>query len=509
MEALKPSKLAWFRTGWAIPSAVVLLGIALRLYRLDQQSLWYDEIFSLAVSRLPFPGMTANLVEDIVHPPLHYYLLHVWFRLFGFNPFQARLLSVVWGTLAILMIYILGKHLFDRRTGLLSALLLCISQIGVMYSQEARPYAQVFFLILCSSYLFILAIRTKRRLPWWGFVISATLTIYTHYYGFFVVVALLFFAVLFRKRYRLRSSQWIGGLAVGLLLYSPWLASGVVGQALHTSKIKFGQNADPPSVYWWTLLSVANTFDNGRPAGLLESSPWWTFPVGGLLFGVPLLLALRPLIKGFKPQHADQLEQENVVLSALVSALPVSLALTVGALHGPYSMRYVSFCAAPYYLLVARGLSTMKPALLRSVVLILGLAYSVYSLKANYFIPYKENYRDALADLARLYKEGDCSVVAPPWEERQVRWAWSIYHGDQPELKIANLEAVTSGQTNCGRVWLISVAYRGFPAAVRNSREMRESLEHVRSKTEEKRYFWVDLGLYEQKKQHARLHNSS
>src|SRR3990172_4214446 len=86
---------------WGIPSAVVFLGLALRMYRIDHQSLWGDEAFSLTVSRLPLSDMTGKLVRDFVHPPLHYYMLHAWFKWFGFGGFQARLLSAVFGTLAV------------------------------------------------------------------------------------------------------------------------------------------------------------------------------------------------------------------------------------------------------------------------------------------------------------------------------------------------------------------------------------------------------------------------
>jgi 4-amino-4-deoxy-L-arabinose transferase-like glycosyltransferase len=500
MQTLRPSKPASFGNSWAIASAVVLLGFLLRLYRIDQQSVWYDEIFSLAVSQLPHQEMTQKLVEDIVQPPLHYYLLHILFKLFGFGPLQARLLSVVWGTLAIVMVYLLGKHLFDRRTALLSALLLAVSQISVMYSQEARPYAQLLFFVLCCSYLFVLAIRTNRSLLWWGFILSATLAAYTHYYGLFAVLALIFFAALYRERYPVPLHRWVGGLVLGLLLYSPWLMSGIIEQALRTQKLRFGQYVDSPTLHWWTFVSVANTFHNGRPAGLLESSPWWTFPLGGLLFGVPLLVALQPLTRMFRTERVDQVRPESVLLVVLLCAVPISLALAVGALHGPYHIRYVSFCAATYYLLVASGLSALKPAWLRNALVVFSLAYSLYSLNANYFIPYKENHRDALAYLAGERKQGDCYLVAPEWEERQVRWAWSIYHASLPDLKVTDLDGVRSGSTPCGRVWFISIAYRGLPAAISISNEARERLETIYARVASRRFFWIDVDLYERKK---------
>ena len=35
------------------------------------------------------------------------------------------------------------------------------------------------------------------------------------------------------------------------------------------------------AVHWWTLVSIVNSFNNGKPAGLRADSPWWSYIVGG------------------------------------------------------------------------------------------------------------------------------------------------------------------------------------------------------------------------------------
>ena len=78
------------------------------------------------------------MVKDVVHPPLHYYLLHEWFRWFGFGTLQGRLLSVVFGTLAIPADYGLAKLLFDLETARVSALLLAVSQLSIQNIRRKR-----------------------------------------------------------------------------------------------------------------------------------------------------------------------------------------------------------------------------------------------------------------------------------------------------------------------------------------------------------------------------------
>jgi mannosyltransferase len=480
---------------WAFPSAIVALGLVLRLYRLNYQSVWYDEIFSLTVSHQSLHEMGQYLIKDFVQPPLHYFVLHAWFKLVGFGPYQGRLLSVILGTLGIVATYILGQYLFDRWAASIAALLLAVSQLAVMYSQEARPYAQLIFLIPCCSYLFLVALRTGRAGAWWGFVCAAILVGYTHYYGFFAVASFLLFATLYRKRYRVPVSRWIGGIALALALYLPWLSSGIITEWLHSSK---SLSHTPSRVYlpWFTVLTSVNTFNNGRSAGLLESSPWWTYVLGGLFFSVPVLIALTPLMKQPPSNPAEHLMRENLWFLLILFIIPFSAGLAVGFKSGAYNIRYITFVIVPYYLLVSRGISVLDRAALRTTLLVACLAYSANSLRANYLVPYKEDYRDAYAYLAQARQADDCYVVAPTYEERQARWAWAIYHGSQLALPLAPLDAVVSGQESCPRVWLISVMYRSTPPAVKQSKEAQQLLEQGHARIEERHFFWVDLDLY-------------
>jgi uncharacterized membrane protein len=476
----------------------VVLGLGLRLYHLNHQSVWYDEIFSINVSGRPLKEMTQYLVKDFVQPPLHYYILHFWFKLVGFGTYQSRLLSVVFGTLAIVASYSLANYLFSRRAAGIAALLLALSQLGVMYSQEARPYAQLLFLLPCCAYLFLVALRTGRPGPWWAFVCTVTLVVYTHYYGFFAVAAFLLFAFLYRKRYPVPVSRCIGGLLLALVLYLPWLTSGFIGEWHHSSK-SLAHAPTREYLPWWGVLSALNTFNNGRSSGVLNSSLWWTFILGGLLFGVPALIALKPLLKQL-PNPNEQLVRENLVFMALLFIIPFSAGLAVGFKSGAYSIRYITFATVPYYLLVALGISVLNRETLREAAVVACVAYSLYSLHANYVVPYKEDYRDAYAFLAQSRQPADCYVAAPPWEERQVQWAWSIYHREEPAITLTPLDALASGQSNCERVWLISVMYQSTPPAVARSKQARAMLEQRYTRIEAKRYFWIDLDLYARRK---------
>lgn len=100
---------------------------ALRIYRLDQQSLWGDEIASVLCANLNLAGLVAALLDFRNHVPLYFLLLHLWQKLTGQSEFSVRFFSLWWGLLSMPAIYRLGKEMGGSRLGLLSAFLLAIS----------------------------------------------------------------------------------------------------------------------------------------------------------------------------------------------------------------------------------------------------------------------------------------------------------------------------------------------------------------------------------------------
>lgn len=478
-----------------IVTAIASLGLGLRLFRLDYQGLWYDEARSVYVSRLTFSEMIQSIVEvSWNHPPLYYYTLRLWYLMFGSGDFQARLLSVIFGTLSIVLIYILARTLFDRWTAIVAAFLLAVSQLGIMYSQEARPYAQLMFFVILTICLFSLALRGNKQLIWWGFIFSAILMIYINYYSLLVLLVLFIYIIIYRKQYDIPVRILIGGAVLGLVIIVPWLANGVVKQALKSSALFTGQPV------WFVVgkgafFDVINAFNNGKVAGLLSTSPGWTFAMGGVLFTLPAVYALKPLVWGVDIDEGVECLKANLILLLLLWVLPIATVLLVSrALHIQYDLRYILFCIIPYYILVARGVRSLNSSILTLLFFAFILGYSAYALQSNYFKSHKENYRDALAYLAKEYIEGDCVLFLP---FNEVPLQWKIYHGDDPNLRVTDVESIASGEVDCDRVW--AIAYRRVHQAKKETKKGLKNLEITHKKTNESKYLFVHAYLYESK----------
>ncbi|MCS6840856.1 MAG: glycosyltransferase family 39 protein [Roseiflexus sp.] len=216
-------------------AALFALALALRLYRIDAQSFWYDEGLTVALAVRPLDDIARAAAAD-VHPPLYYWLLHGWLRLTGTGEAAARAFSAVCGAMTVVLTAILGWRWFGAAAGWLAGIAAAVSPFAIHYSQETRMYALAMLLATCL-WLALEAIGWKRmsdravdlshaaRFPWRWMLIygaAALAALSTHYFMVaFVATTALTGAILLRRRAQL---AWIAGhlALVGFFLALVW-----------------------------------------------------------------------------------------------------------------------------------------------------------------------------------------------------------------------------------------------------------------------------------------------
>jgi uncharacterized membrane protein len=235
-----------------------------------------------------------------------------------------------------------------------SAALLATSQLGLMYSQEARPYATLLFFSLLTQLLFLRAVRTSRASTWCAFVIAATLTVDTHYYGAFLVAALFVYWMTVRKHYAIPAWWWLGGALAGAALLAPWVFGGMREQMAYWVP-QAVRDVQPPwfSTTWLTPIRTLNMFNNGKFSGVLDSAPRWTFVTGSLLYTLPAIAAILTAVDRSAPAGQGFARRDAILFLVITAGVPFVAAVGLGFKGVVYDVRYVSFCVAPYYVLVA------------------------------------------------------------------------------------------------------------------------------------------------------------
>jgi hypothetical protein len=273
-----------------------------------------------------------------------------------------------------------------------------------------------------------------------------------------------------------------------------WLTSGVMQEALHGTQMA-SERGKVLSKPWFSLFGLINIFNNGRSHALWDPGPWWAFALGTFIFSLPAVIGLTRLFMD-RDQDKAISQREKAVFLLLLLTIPVLTARIIGlVVIRFYEFRYFIFCVAPYYLLVARGMTSFPGRFVRPLLVTAAIVYAVFSLRANYFVPYKEDFRDSEAYLATHSLPGDCYVVVPSGGQDAFRMAWGIYERGVPDLSFKPLSAVAGN--SCSRVWLIGCIYRNFDDSLRLVRNARKQMDAQFTTIDRRSYFWITLDLYQ------------
>lgn len=198
-------------------------------------ALWLDEIWSMIMSSPEKSvGEIINACKVDTHPPLFDILLHFYLKLFGDDPLNGRVLSLLIGFLGMFATFYHSLRISKNYTAALIAFgLVSLSFFHVYYSDEGRFYTFLYILslsVISRIYLYFKEGKSKHLV---FFTISSTLIVYTHYYGIILLlaVALILLFLWFKKEIDNRKFIYsiISGVIV-LLLFAPWLPFMFSGQ---------------------------------------------------------------------------------------------------------------------------------------------------------------------------------------------------------------------------------------------------------------------------------------
>ena len=192
------------------------------------QSIRLDESQSLWAASHTFEGVLRFVAQD-VHTPLYPILLHVWLTAFGYNIITARILSLVFFLLSLVVLWLVLTENVEKRLILISFVVVTFSPFLVWYGSEARMYTLFMFFTLLNV-LFYLRMVSQPIGGWqkWGvwYFLAGVGGVYTHYF-FFLLLGVEAMYGLWRGISRQVEWKWVRNLALAqggmLLALSPWI----------------------------------------------------------------------------------------------------------------------------------------------------------------------------------------------------------------------------------------------------------------------------------------------
>lgn len=206
-----------------ILGTLIIIGLLLRLKFLAKMgSFCFDEMASITIANFDFPKILEYFAIEN-NPPLHFLYLHFWIKIFGDGETVVRISSLIFGLLAIPLTYLVGKEIFSKKTGLIAAIFSTISFWQIYYSVEARMYPMFLFLSLTSIYFFWKTLKENKKKFKFFYFISSFLLIYTHLFGWLVIIFQNLFFFIYRKYYKPTKSFFYKANLALIAIFSVWL----------------------------------------------------------------------------------------------------------------------------------------------------------------------------------------------------------------------------------------------------------------------------------------------
>lgn len=455
--------------------ALIALAALLRFWHLGAKSLWLDETITAWLAQAPSHVFTHALWRGGEgNMSLYYVIMRAWVQL-GSTEWMLRSLSVLMGIAVIPIFFILGKHLFGSRVGLIAALLLTINACHVAYSQEARSYTLFFLLAILSSYLFVRAIESGRSRDYIAYAVISALAVYSHFFALLLVAA-QGTSLLALPRERVR---WLNLLLAAIVL------AVLAGPALF-----FIVGRDTGQLAWVAKSSLREVQRFGyflvADQGTLRQP---------LLAAYLVLAALAIML--FVKRRSDQgdtLARWKLILVVCWFIVPPALAVVASIWKPVFVARFLIFCLAPLLLLSAAELAAIRTAWLRHT-LTLALAATSFVPTFWYYRQPKEQWREAIDHIATHSQPRDVVILngaypgAPfGFYAKRMRWP----------ADITTLTVMESGDADrvrnlvAPRAWVLMHGLPSDPAAQQVQRDLATRYQE----TGEERYFMVTVLLY-------------
>lgn len=373
-----------------IPLALILsliFGSFLRLDHFRLASFWGDEAVSAIILESNKIGTLWARTFGSGNNPGFVFLMKLWSLFFGDSEASLRSLSIIFSLLSILIIYKLGKTLFNKSVAKWSSFLLATSTISIFFSHQARPYSLIIFLSICVTYYLIkLAQGGWSRKNIIIYTLIMFYSLYTHPW-FFFLLATHFLIIFVYSRDLLRKFTAIYSLlfvAVIPLLFEMF------------TLIEGGVNAWIPKASLNTLRETFFYFTEGM----------------ALIYVAIIIIGLFIMYK--KQKRKIITLDNNLKVLILLFIIPLGLGFTISLFAPMYSPGRHEMLILPYFILFLAYFAAKiknKIIIFILIVLISSLAILITTKERKNIENYATDQKKAALFLAESVNHNDIIVL--------------------------------------------------------------------------------------------------
>ena len=291
--------LQLIRLFWQLPYCKLLLWLLpLLLFTSGETSLMaHDETLYALRARQMFE--TGDWVSPWGNPhhktPGFYWLIAIFYQLFGVSDTTARIPTMIAGILSIFVIYQVGKILLSQELAFLGMMILSVEFLWIQYCRLSTPDLPTILLVFIGILSLLKSDIDIQNRYFYGFITGLSFSL-----GFLMrslmiflpMIALLPYLIIDHRRHRhLTNPMLYLGFLVGLIpsliwLYFSWLRYGSdsIG-ALLGFVIELGSHEQHKNGIFFYVWNLA-----------LKSFPWLFFSLLGLVLVIRRSISKYPLI---------------------------------------------------------------------------------------------------------------------------------------------------------------------------------------------------------------------
>ena len=246
---------------------ILIFSFTTRIYKLGlPEKDYFDEIYHAFTARIilhndpkawewwnPHP---EGFAYEWTHPPMSKLMMVGGMKILGENAFGWRIPQAIFGTLSILMVYLLAKKVFeDELIALTSGFIFSLDGLFLVLTRMAMNDVYVLFFMLTSVYLFL---KKKDHLS----AISLGLAIASKWSAIWTIPILFLLWLKRAKKFNIPTFTYffIFPITVYLLTYLPMF---LTGHDLGT---------------WWGMQKQMWWYHTGLTATRPYTSAWWSWP---------------------------------------------------------------------------------------------------------------------------------------------------------------------------------------------------------------------------------------
>ncbi len=310
---------------------VLIVALILRLWGIQDQSLTMDELVDIQIAK--------SSIERIIttgdgFPPLYHLMLKGWIGIIPGDE-ASRWLSVIFGFIAVLVVWRIAQFFRDDRTTFWMVFLFSISPLHIWYSQESRAYALYFLTATFSFWFFFRALETNRLADWIWYGIAALCGLYTHYFFSILILVNAIIIIIEKRTWGELKNPLLSHIGIGLLStgvvwllkndlevqvafldkrsfdimalgYTFWsfLVGFAIGPSARELHVISTTEAISQSILWIILVGGSASVLAYWGLQVLKKDCLWMRRIVILLFSVPLCGLLTNIFEvGFKVQY--------------------------------------------------------------------------------------------------------------------------------------------------------------------------------------------------------------